>query len=79
MRVVVTKQQLTEGGSCGMHLDSPEWNAKEEALVFADWDKTARRLLSTEGGVRRLRWLVERGLVPMTVAEFETARAKQAA
>jgi hypothetical protein len=70
--VVVTKAQLS--GNCGAHLNSPEWDAEQEALVYQNWDATVTRLLSSRRGTVHLEWLVVRSLVPMTVDQFLEAR-----
>ena len=73
MRIVIPKQKLEELKPCReYYLESPEWNG--EALVYEDWDASAKRLLSTSVGRTQLSWLVKNGLVPMTNEEFVKAR-----
>lgn len=74
MEVVVTKDQLQANRACGVYLDSPEWDKEREALVYSDWSATVERLLSTRPGTMYLDFLVVKGLVPMTVAEFNAAK-----
>jgi hypothetical protein len=74
MQVVIPKAKLEEASPCRDYfLDSPDWNG--EALVYANWEETVRRLLSTRKGTVQLNWLVDNGLVPMTSEEFVAARA----
>jgi hypothetical protein len=74
MQVTIPKSKLEEAGPCRAYfLDSPEWNG--EALVYVDWAKSAKRLLSTRLGTVQLDWLVKNKLVPMTSEEFLAARA----
>lgn len=72
MEVIVTKDQLR--GTCGVHINSPEWNSEQEALVYRDWDATVTRLLSTREGTAHLDALVAKKIVPMTKDEFIAAR-----
>ena len=80
MCIVIDKATLKRHRACNRSWDpgggivSPEWDAELQALVYEDWSATAERLLSSPAGVVQLRWLVDHELVPMTVAEFETAR-----
>lgn len=74
-QVVITKDQLESGGPCEpFHLKSPEWDEEREALVYEDWEATAKRLSSTPGGLSQLAWLVSRGLVPMSRVQFRAVR-----
>jgi hypothetical protein len=63
----VSKDALDEAGSCGDHLQSPEWTG--EALEYRDLDATMRRLAQTHLGRGRLRWLAEKGLIPLTAEQ----------
>ena len=74
MQVVITKAQLESAKACDRYLKSPEWDEHEEMLVYSDWDATVERLLSTRFGMGYLGFLVSKGLVPMTTAEFKAAR-----
>lgn len=75
MQVVISKNQLEAVKACPVYLDSPEWDQEQNALVYADWEASAARLLSTRSGTSYLQFLVSRELVPMTAEEFEVARA----
>lgn len=75
MQVIITEAQLEERRACSDYLRSPEWNG--EALVYADWDKTVERLLSTPHGAVQLGWLVSHGLVPMTAEELSAIEASR--
>jgi len=72
MQVVITKAQLEAAHACKDYFDSPEWNG--EALVYADWEKTVERLLSTRRGTVQLSFLVANRLVPMTPEELTGAK-----
>lgn len=75
MEVVITKDRLMAARACRKsYLNSPEWDAEREALVYANWDATAKRLLSTKDGIVYLDFLVANGLVPMTREQFKAAR-----
>jgi|GEM_PF-7064187 len=74
MQVVITKGQLEAVKACNVYLDSPEWDALEESLVYANWEATVERLLATRAGSSYLAFLVSRELVPMTMTEFKAAR-----
>lgn len=80
MRVVIKLSELRAHNPCGaFHLDSPEWDEQEQALVYPDWDATvARHLAMGPTGVVRLEWLVARKLVPMTTAQLAAARKAHA-
>lgn len=72
-QVVISKEQLIAARACtkDSYFDSPEWNG--EALVYADWEASRERLLSTSRGTSQLSFLVAKGLVPMTREEFRAA------
>jgi hypothetical protein len=73
MQVVIQKSELEAAHACKKsYLKSPEWNG--EALVYSDWDKTVKRLLSTPAGTTYLGFLVLRKLVPMTADELSAAK-----
>jgi hypothetical protein len=72
MQVVIPKNRLEEERACPVYLESPEWNG--EALVYANWDQTVSRLLSTRAGTTYLGFLVVHKLVPMTAPELTEAR-----
>jgi hypothetical protein len=74
MQVVITKDQLVASKACSVYFDSPEWNAEQQALVYADWNVTVERLLSDRAGTTYLDFLVSKNLVPMTREEFKEAR-----
>jgi hypothetical protein len=83
MKVVVTKAQLDGSDrppgvgalrACRVYLKSPEWDSGQQALVYADWEETSKRLLSSHAGTGYLDWLVTHQLVPMTREEFVAAR-----
>jgi len=72
MQVTIPKSRLEEEHACKDYFDSPEWNG--EALVYADWDQTVARLMTTRQGVLHLSWLVSHKLVPMSIEEFAAIR-----
>lgn len=74
MQVVITKAQLEAVPACQAYLKSPEWNG--EALVYADWNATVKRLLSSGYGITYLGFLVKNKLVPLTVNEFRALRSQ---
>lgn len=74
MEVIVTKAQLEEKGACGDQYESPYWNNSRQALVYPDWAAAVERFLTSRDGVRRLRFLVFNGLVPMTRDELAKSR-----
>jgi hypothetical protein len=77
MRVVIRLAELQACNACDAYLLSPEWDAKEQALVYPDWDATvARHLAMGPGGIVRLSWLVHNKLVPMTAHELFNAKTK---
>jgi hypothetical protein len=70
-RIVVSKATLKQRRACRAAYTSPEWDEKEQALVFSDWDKTVARLLAKgQEGIDQLEWWVRQKLVPMTTDEF---------
>ena len=76
MRVVIPNATLRRHRSCRAAYSSPEWDEKEQALVYSDWDKTVERHLAMgQDGIERLEWLVRHELVPMTVDEFAALKA----
>lgn len=75
MRVVIDNAALRRNRSCKGAYTNPEWDEKEQALVFHDWAKSVEELLSTPRGLARLEWYVTHNLVPMTMAEFIAAKA----
>ncbi len=77
MQVVVTKDQLVRNRACSAYMRSPEWDAEAQALVYTNWSKTVKRLLSTRKGISFLDWLVIHKLVPMTAEDLARARANQ--
>jgi hypothetical protein len=74
VRVVITNEQLRRNRSCKGAYTNPEWDPKENALVFADWDSSVKELLSTPKGIARLDWYVLHKLVPMTADELVAAK-----
>lgn len=70
MEVVITKAQLTAANACDRYLESPEWDADREALVYSDWDATVARHLVSVEMLLRLEFLVSRNLVPMARGDF---------
>lgn len=72
MEIIIPKSSLEAAHACKVYLKSPEWNG--EALVYADWEKTVERLLSTPAGTTYLGFLVLRKLVPMTPDELAAAK-----
>lgn len=71
--VVITKLNLEKNRACSAYLRSPEWDQKQQALVYSDWSATVQRLLSTPQGITYLSFLVSHKLVPMTMEEFTGA------
>ncbi len=76
MQVVIPISSLKKHQACLVYLQSPEWNAEREALVYDDWNATVDRLMSTPNGRVWLGWLVGKRLVPMTVAEFHERKKR---
>lgn len=73
--VIITKDQIEKSGPCApFHLESPEWDAERNALVYKDWEATVKRLSASEKGRTQLSWLVARNFVPMTRLELRKAR-----
>lgn len=74
-QVIITKDQIEKGGPCApFHLESPEWDEEQQALVYKDWEATAKRLSATKEGLTQLAWLVGRNLVPMDRLELRKVR-----
>lgn len=72
VRVVIDNATLRLHRSCRAAYTSPEWDAKEQALVYADWDKTVERHIAMgQEGLDRLQWFVSHKLVPMTQEELD--------
>jgi hypothetical protein len=70
--VAITKADLDAKKPCApWYLDSPEWDEDQEALVYKDFDATVDRLMATDAGRDRLRWLIRNALVPMKSNEFK--------
>lgn len=74
MRIVIPKAELKRHRACSAAYTSPEWDTKQDALVY-EWPATAVRLLATDEGTRQLEWLVAHKLVPMNQDEFNAAKA----
>ena len=80
MAVTVKKADLDAKKPCApWYLESPEWDAGQEALVYKDFDATVRRLTTTNTGRERLKWLVRNALVPMTSDELKAKIADRRA
>jgi hypothetical protein len=78
MRVVITRATLKQHRACSDAYISPEWDEKEDAIVFQDWNKTVERLLAKPNGVGldQLDWYTAHKLVPMTRSEFEALKKR---
>ncbi len=77
MRVVIRLAELQACNACDAYLKSPEWDARQQALVYPDWDATvARHIAMGREGMVRLEWLVANKLVPMTAHELFNAKTK---
>jgi hypothetical protein len=74
MQVVITKDQLEKVHACTRYLNSPEWDAGQQALVYSDWEATIARLLSSRRGTMYLEFFVVHELVPMTKSQFLEAK-----
>ena len=74
MQVVIPEATLKRHRACRGRFTSPWWDAKEQALVYGDWDEAVRQFLSSKDGTERLEWLVAHELVPMTKSEFHAAK-----
>lgn len=71
MKVVIDNATLRWHRSCRATYTSPEWDAKLQALVYSDWDKTVARLLAKgQDGIDQLEWFVNHKLVPMTAEQL---------
>jgi hypothetical protein len=77
VRVVIPKAELKRHRACNAAYTSPEWDVKEQALVYSDFWLTTVRLLSTTEGTEQLEWLVNHKLVPMTKEEFVAKKAER--
>jgi len=77
VRVVISNETLRWHRSCKAVYTSPFWDAKENALVFPDWDDAVKNYFVPMGheGFFRLEWHVNHGLVPMTKDEFDALKA----
>jgi hypothetical protein len=75
VRVVIDNAALRRNRSCKGAYTNREWDEKEQALIFPDWDASVEELLSTEKGLARLEWYVRHNLVPMTMDEFIAAKS----
>ena len=76
MRVVIDNATLRRHRSCKGAYASPEWDEGEQALIYADWERTVERLLSKgQPGADELEWFVHHKLVPMTAEELVAAKA----
>ena len=73
-RVVIDNATLRHHRSCRGAYTSPEWSEKEQALIYADWDKTVTRLLKKPGGIDQIEWFVNHKLVPMTKDQFDALK-----
>ena len=74
-KVVIDNATLRHHRSCRAVYTSPEWDAKLQALVYPDWDKTvARHVAMGKDGFDRLEWLVNHKLVPMTKEQFDALK-----
>ena len=74
-RVVIDNETLRRHRSCRAVYASPEWDAKLQALVYSDWDKTVERHIKMGApGFDRLEWLVNHKLVPMTKEQFDALK-----
>jgi hypothetical protein len=78
MKVVIPRAVLKQNRACSAAYVSPEWDEKEDAIVFSDWDKTVQRLLAKPNGegLDQLDWYVAHKLVPMTASEFAELKRK---
>jgi hypothetical protein len=78
VRVVIDNATLRRHRSCRNVYTSPFWDAKEQALVFPDWEDAVKNYFLPMGaeGLFRLEWHVTHKLVPMT--EDELAALKKA-
>ena len=76
MRVVIKKETLKLRRACDAAYTSPEWDETLQALVYSDFDKTVKRLMSTPEGVKHLAWHVHHKHVPMTQVQFESLKKK---
>ena len=74
-RVVITKSTLEQHRACLAAYISPEWDEKEQALIYSDWDKTVERHIAKGvEGLGWLEWLVRHKLVPMTQEQFDALK-----
>lgn len=77
MKVVIRLAELQAHKACDAYLRSPEWDEKEQALVYPDWDATvARHLTGEREKMGHLEWMVANKLVPMTAQELFSAKQK---
>jgi hypothetical protein len=78
--VTLKKADLDAKKPCApWYLESPEWDKTQEALVYKDFDATVRRLLASNTGRERLKWLVRHALVPMKPEELKARIASRRA
>jgi hypothetical protein len=73
MSVTITRADLEAADPCTVEyfLDSPEWDAKAGALVYADFEATAERRASKKHPTA-LRFLRDRGLLTGEAATIAT-------
>jgi len=74
-RVVLPRALLKQHRACRAAYTSPEWDEKEQALIYSDWAKTVERHIAMgQEGLDRLQWFVNHKLVPMTQAELDAIK-----
>jgi len=76
-RIVIPKAVLKRHRACDAAYTSPEYDADQDAIVYADWDETVKRLLAKgRQGIDEIDWYVANKLVPMTRDEFVALKKK---